>query len=310
MMRTLGRLPAEAAASLMGAAAVVFAAVAFAATPADPIPVPKLAARVMDQTGSLTAAERDSLEAKLAAFEQARGSQVAVLLVPSIGPETIEDYAGRVTDEWKLGRKGVDDGVLLLVATQERKVRIHTGRGTQGTLTDALAKRIVSEIVAPRFRTGDFAGGIDEGVNAIVKAIEGENLPLPQAKTSARKVDSLSSFSNFLILGLFIVPIVGMAARSMLGRGVGAVATSGVTGVAVAVIAGSILFGVVAALVAFIFTLFGGGGGGGVTRGSRGGWIPTGGGGWSSGGGGFGGGGGGFSGGGGGFDGGGASGSW
>jgi uncharacterized protein len=305
MMRTLGRL-------LCGVAAIAFAASAFAATPTDPIPVPKLTARVIDQTGSLTAAERDSLEAKLRAFEQARGSQIAVLLVPSIGPEAIEEFAGRVTDEWKLGRKGVDDGVLFVVAKQERKMRIHTGRGTQGTLTDALSKRIVADLVAPRFRTGDFAGGIDAGVDAIIKAIEGESLPLPEVKKSARKVDTMSSFSNYLILGLFLIPVVGVVTRNMFGRGVGAVASSGIAGAAAWFIAGSILFGMVAALIAFLFTLFsggGGGGGGGVTRGGGwgGGWVP-GGGGWSSGGASSG--GGGFSGGGGGFDGGGASGSW
>jgi uncharacterized protein len=303
MMRALGRC-------LAGAAAILLAAASLAATPTEPIPVPKLTARVIDQTGSLTAAERDSLEAKLRAFEQAKGSQIAVLLVPSIGPEAIEEFAGRVSDEWKLGRKGVDDGVLFVVAKQERKLRIHTGRGTQGTLTDALSKRIVADIVAPHFRTGDFAGGIDAGVDAIIKAIEGENLPLPEVKKSAKKVDTMSSFSNLFILGLFLIPVVGLIARSMLGRGVGAVASSGIAGAAAWFIAGSVLFGVVAALIAFLFTLFTGGG---ITRGMRGGaggWIPTGG--WTSGGGGFGGGsgGGGFSGGGGGFDGGGASGDW
>jgi uncharacterized protein len=297
----------------MGAAAIFFATAAFAATPADPIAVPKLTARVIDQTGSLTAAERDSLEAKLRAFEAAKGSQIAVLLVPSIGPEAIEEFAGRVADDWKLGRKGVDDGVLFVVAKQERKMRIHTGRGTQGTLTDALSKRIVADLVAPRFRTGDFAGGIDAGVDAIVKAIEGENLPLPEVKKSGRAVETMSSFSNYLILGLFLIPIVGMVTRNMFGRGVGAVASSGIAGAAAWFIAGSIVFGMVAALIAFLYTLFAGGGGGGaggITRGTRGGgWIPSGGGGWSSGGGSFGGGGG-FSGGGGGFDGGGASGGW
>src|SRR5689334_14278852 len=135
------------------------AALAFAATPTDPIAVPKLAARVMDSTGTLTAAERSALESKLAAFEQSHGSQVAVLIVPSIGPETIEEFAGRVTDQWQLGRKGVDDGVLVAVAKQERKIRIQTGRGVQGTLTDALSKRIAQDIIAPKFRNGDFAGG-------------------------------------------------------------------------------------------------------------------------------------------------------
>jgi uncharacterized protein len=301
--------------ALRGAAAFVLslllAAAALGATPTEPIPVPKLTARVIDQTGSLTAAERDSLEAKLRAFEQARGSQVAVLMVPSIGPEVIEDFATRVTDEWKLGRAGVDDGVLFVVATQERKMRIQTGRGVQGTLTDALSRRIIAEIVAPRFRSGDFAGGIDAGVDAIVKAIEGEQLPLPEVKKSAHKVDTLSSYGNVLILALFLVPIVAMVARSLLGRGVGAVATSGIAGAAAWVILGSVVFAMLAALVAFLFTLLTGSG---ITRSARpggwgGGYVP---GGWSSGGGSWGGGsgGGGFSGGGGSFDGGGASGDW
>jgi uncharacterized protein len=299
-----------------GAAALLVAAASLALAQ-DPVPVPKLTARVIDQTGSLTAPERDSLEAKLRAFEQARGSQIAVLLVASIGTETIEEFGGRVADAWQLGRKGVDDGVLFVVAKQQRAMRIHTGRGTQGTLTDALSKRIVSELVAPHFRTGDFAGGIDAGVDAIIKAIEGEKLPLPEVKKSAHKVGTMSSFSNFLILGLFLVPIVAIVTRSILGRGLGSVAASGIAGTVAWFVAGSILFGVFAGLIAFLFTLFtggGGGGGGGGTGGRRGGgwggggWVP-GGGGWSSGGGGFGGGGG-FSGGGGGFDGGGASGSW
>jgi uncharacterized protein len=303
MKRLIGRL-------FTGAAAIGFAALAFAQAPAGPIPVPKLTARVIDQTGSLTAAQRDALESKLRAFEAAKGSQIAVLMVPSIGPETIEEFAGRVTDEWKLGRAGVDDGVLLAVAKQERKLRIHTGRGVQGTLTDALSKRIVAEIITPHFRTGDFAGGVDAGADAIMKAIEGEQLPPPKARKSG-KVDVVSSFGHFAILGLFIVPIVALIARSILGRGVGSVATSGIAGVAVWFIAGSILFAVIAALIAFLFSLFSGAG---ITRGARGGgwgggYIP---GGWTSGGGGggFSGGGGGFSGGGGGFDGGGASGGW
>jgi uncharacterized protein len=279
-----------------------------AATPADPIPVPKLAARVTDQTGTLTADERAALEAKLKAFEDAKGTQVAVLIVASIGPEVIEEFAGRVTDEWKLGRKGVDDGVLFVIAKQERKLRIHTGRGVQGSLTDALSKRIVSDLVAPRFRTGDFAGGINAGVDAIMKAVEGEELPLPAPqKATQPRVESMSSYGNLLILGLFLIPVVAMVLRGMFGRFLGAGATSAVAGGAAWMILGSLAIGVVAAIVAFLFTLFSGTGrrGGGW----GGGYIPSGG--WSSGGGGFGGGGGGgFSGGGGGFDGGGASGDW
>src|SRR5205807_9822366 len=139
-----------------------------------------------------------ALEEKLAAFERSRGSQVAVLLVPTTGGEAIEDFATRVTDAWQLGRKAVDDGVLFVVAKQDRKIRIHTGRGVQGTLTDALSKRIGADIVAPRFRSGDFAGGIDAGVDAIMKAIEGEALPPPATKRVAPKVDTVSSYANFL----------------------------------------------------------------------------------------------------------------
>ena len=289
------------------------AAIAFAATPADPIPVPKLTARVIDQTGSLTSAERDALERKLADFERAHGSQVAVLLVPSIGPETIEEFAGRVTDAWQLGRKGVDDGVLVAVAKQERKIRIHTGRGVQGTLTDALSKRIASDIVSPRFRQGDFAGGLNDGVDAIFKAIEGEALPLPETRTQPHtgKVDTLGSIGNALVPLIFIVLIGGGILRAMLGRFLGATATGAVAGAAAWFLAGGLAIVAFAAIAAFLFTLASGfgrgfrpGGFGGPTIG---GW---GGGGFGGGGGGFSGGGGGFSGGGGSFDGGGASGDW
>src|SRR5512140_2490295 len=232
--------------ALLSASLLLLATVAaFAAgAPSDPIPVPKLTARVIDQTGSLTAPERDALEAKLREFEQKRGSQVAVLLVPAIGSETIEEFAGRVTDEGKLGRKGVDDGVLLVIAKQERKIRIQTGRGVQGTLTDALSKRIVSEIIAPRFRNGDFAGGIDAGVDAIMKAIEGEELPLPKASPHGPKVDAVSSYSDFLWIAFFLVPVVGMVLRGMFGRFFGASATSGLTGVAAWLVFGSLGFGI------------------------------------------------------------------
>jgi uncharacterized protein len=299
---TRNRAPAFAGAAMWLALLVSLAAFA-------EIAVPKLTARVVDQTGSLTASERAGLEDKLRAFEQKRGSQVAVLLVPSIGDETIEEFAGRVTDAWQLGRKGVDDGVLLVVAKQERKIRIQTGRGVQGTLTDALSKRIVADIIAPRFRNGDFAGGLADGVDAIMKAIEGEQLPLPEKKRShSAKVDAVSSYSDFLWIAFFLVPVVGMVLRGMFGRFFGATATSGLTGIAAWVVFGSLAFGAGAAVLAFLFTLFVGSGlGRGVNRGGFGGGWPGGFGGGSWGGGG---GGGGFSGGGGSFDGGGASGSW
>ncbi|HSS27628.1 MAG TPA: TPM domain-containing protein [Usitatibacter sp.] len=273
-------------------------------------PVPKLTGHVVDLTSTLADPQRAGLDAKLTAFEREHGSQVVVLLVPTLGNEAIEDFAGRVTDSWKLGRKGVDDGVLFVVAKNDRKMRIHTGRGVQGTLTDALSKRIVSDLVAPRFRDGDFAGGIEAGTDAIMKAIEGEQLPLParnaQAGAGGHRVSA--SLPEIAILAFFVVPIVGMVLRGIFGRLFGATVTSGLTGAAIWFLVGSVALAVVGVLFAFVFTLASGFG-----RGLRGpgfgGYIP---GGWGGGGfgGGGGGGGGGFSGGGGSFDGGGASGSW
>lgn len=289
------------------AAPLLLALAALAASAADTIPVPKLSGRVVDLSGTLDASQQQAIAAKLAAFEQAKGSQVAVLLVPTIGTETIEEFATRVTDEWKLGRAGVDDGVLFVVAKQERRMRIQTGRGVQGVLTDALSRRIIAERVSPRFRAGDFAGGIHDGVDAILKAIEGESLPAPAQSAPRAKSSSGASIENFFWMAFVVVPVAGAILRSLLGRFVGASLTSGVTGLAAWFIFGSLALGAIAAVVAFVAVLFMGTNALSARRG--GGWTSGGswggGGGWSSGGGG-----GGFSGGGGGFDGGGASGGW
>lgn len=289
------------------AAPFLLALAALAASAADTIPVPKLSGRVVDLSGTLDASQQQAIAAKLAAFEQAKGSQVAVLLVPTIGTETIEEFATRVTDEWKLGRAGVDDGVLFVVAKQERRMRIQTGRGVQGVLTDALSRRIIAERVSPRFRAGDFAGGIHDGVDAILKAIEGESLPAPAQSAPRAKSSSGASIESFFWMAFVVVPVAGAILRSLLGRFVGASLTSGVTGLAAWFIFGSLALGAIAAVVAFVAVLFMGTNALSARRG--GGWTSGGswggGGGWSSGGGG-----GGFSGGGGGFDGGGASGGW
>lgn len=297
-----GRLLAGAAASFL----LAFAALA--ADPVDPIPVPKLTGRVVDLTGTLAQPDRDAIAARLEAFEKAKGSQVAVLLVPALGPETIEDFATRVTDEWKLGRAGVDDGVLFVIALKERRVRIQTGRGVQGVLTDALSKRIVSDLVTPRFRAGDFPGGIRDGVEGIVKAIEGEALPPPEPSASRAKPSGGGSAESFFWLAFAVVPVAGMILRAMLGRFLGASLTAGATGLAGWLLFGSLFVGGIAAFVTFLVVLFMGMPGVSARRGGHGGWS---GGSWGGGGGGGGGfGGGGFSGGGGGFDGGGASGGW
>src|SRR5258706_4499391 len=280
---------------LLAGAAFFLAAMLAAprAAPQEPLPVPRLSAHVVDLTGPLTAQEREATDAKLRAFEQARGSQVVVLPVPTIGQETIEEFVGRVSDDWKLGRKGVGDGVLFVIAKQERRLRIHTGRGVQGTLTDARSKRIVADIVTPHFRSGDFAGGIDAGVDAIMKAIEGEALALPERRAGP-KVDVVSSYSDFLWMGFILVPIIAMVLRGIAGRFFGGVLTSGITGIAAWLVFGSLAFGIVAAVLAFVFALFAGSGlgrgvrpWGGMPGGFGGGGGGLGGGGFSGGGGGF-----------------------
>lgn len=145
------------------------------------VAVPEHAARVTDQAGMLTASQRTSLESALADYERRTGSQIAVLLLPSTAPEAIEQYSIRVADAWKLGRKGIDDGVLLVVAKDNpsslRRLRIEAGRGVQGTLTDAQSKRVLQDVIAPHFRQGDFYGGLTAGVNAIETLLDKEHLP-------------------------------------------------------------------------------------------------------------------------------------
>jgi uncharacterized protein len=283
--------------------ALLLALVAAFATAAegDFIAVPKLEKRVTDTTGTLSGIDEARIEARLKAFEAAKGAQIAVLIVDSTIPETVFDYSTRVFTEWKLGRKGVDDGVLLVVAKGDRKLQILTGPGISGSLTDAMSKRIISEIIAPKFRAGDFAGGIDSGVARIISVIEGEALPPPPKK---RVATSGGSFENFVVLAILAAVFVGPFLRAILGRFLGAAATGGVTGAAAWFIAGGLALPIVAGVLVFFAVLFMG-----VFRGFTGG----GGGGWTSGGGSWGGGdsgGGGFSGGGGSFDGGGASGDW
>ena len=266
----------------------------FAALVAAQTAIPPLAARVTDLTGTLSAQQRSALEQTLAEFEARKGSQIAVLLVPTTQPETAFDYGVRVFDAWKLGRKGVDDGVLLLVAKSDRELRIITGRGVEGAIPDAIAKRIIEEDITPRFRQGDFFGGLRAGTDRMMRLIEGEQFPPPRAGPQA-----LRGFDpQWLFFAFIFVVIVGGLLRAIFGRVLGAGIVGGVVGVALWMILSSLLMGIVAGLIAFFFTLVGA---------SRG-WS-SGGGGWSSGGG-FGGGGGGFGGGGGSTAGGGAGGRW
>jgi len=262
------------------------------------IAVPPVA-RVVDQTGTLSAENRAALERTLEAFEKRKGSQIAVVMVRTTGGEPIEQYALRVAEQWKLGRKRADDGALLVIAKDDRALRIEVGYGLEGALNDATAKRIVSDIVTPRFREGDFFGGVSAGVERMIRVIDGE--PLPPPARGAPAVDG--DLFQYLPVVLIAALVIGGLLRAMLGRALGAVATGGAVGFLAWLLAGTLFVGIVAGLLAFFFTLVGGfgGRGGGLPGGFYGGGLGRGGSGW---------GGGGFRGGGGGFGGGGASGRW
>jgi uncharacterized protein len=290
-----------------GVALPLLLGLALAAGAQDLQPIPKLGARVTDLTGTLTAGQQTALEQKLSAFESAKGSQLAVLIVPTTQPEAIEEYSLRVVDAWKLGRKGVDDGALLIVAKDDHKVRIEVGRGLEGVLTDAFSNRILDETVKPAFRQGNLYGGIDAGLEQMMKLIEGEPLPPPERGWQAGR----RGHSSGLLLPLLFAVFAGsVVLRTIFGRTVGSALTGAGAGVLVWIAGFAFALAALAAVGAFLFTLLGG-----LGRGS--GWSSGGlGGGWGGFGGGLGGGlgggfgGGGFSGGGGGFAGGGASGSW
>jgi len=290
-------------------------ALAFAAfgTPAAlaQVAVPKLEARVTDLTGTLTAGQQSALEDKLQQFEARKGSQIAVLILPTTQPEDIAQFGIRVADAWKIGRTRVDDGAILIVAKDDRTMRIEVGRGLEGALPDVIAGRIINDTMAPLFRQGDFYGGVNAGLDQMIRVIDGEPLPAPDQRWQRKSrgmpptwlllVGFLAFFGTFNFLG---------------GKPVGATITGICAAAIVWWILSSVLPAIAAGIVAFFISLFSNLSGGGAARGSRvfrdrGGWGGFGGGGFGGGGGGGGGfGGGGFGGGGGGFGGGGASGRW
>ncbi len=307
------RLRARLARALAGLALLGFLGLGTGAAAQDLQPIPKLAARVTDLTGTLTAEQQTALEQKLAAFEAAKGSQLAVLIVSTTKPEEIEQYSIRVVQQWKLGRgtqdgKRVDDGALLLIAKDDHRIRIEVGYGLEGVLTDALSNRIIDETIAPAFRQGNFYGGIDSALDAMIKVIDGEPLPPPERQWQGRHRGAAPGLFPEL---LFAVLIGSVVLRGIFGRTLGSAFTGAGAGLLVYLAGYALAFAGIAAVGAFLITLLMGfaGNGSGWTSG-RGGWGGLGGG---LGGGGFGGGGfggGGFSGGGGGFGGGGASGGW
>jgi uncharacterized protein len=278
---------------LISASSLLFIAVA-----AAQVAVPPLKGRVNDLTATLNAQQRGALEQTLAEFEARKGAQIAVLIVPTTKPEPVQAFAVRVQESWKLGRKGVDDGVLLAVAKDDRELHIEVGYGLEGPLPDAIAKRIIEEDIVPRLRQGDFYGGIRAGTDRIMRVIEGEPLPAP-----SRGIQKHGSRGLDLIVPLlFFVVVLGGVLRAILGRFLGGAAAGGIAGFAAWVLTGTLAIALIAALFGFLVILMGGG-----RRMGYGGWSSRGG--W--GGGGFGSGfGGGFRGGGGMSGGGGASGRW
>jgi uncharacterized protein len=256
------------------------------------VAVPPLTQRITDLTSTLDAQQIQTLEARLAEFEKNKGAQLAVLIVPTTQPESIEQFGIRVVEAWKLGRKKADDGALLLIAKDDRTLRIEVGYGLEGVLNDATAHRIIDEIIVPRFKRGEFYPGIESGLAAMVQVVNGEPLPPPKRAAASGKFD----IESLLFIAFGLVVVVGGMLRAMLGRFPAALLTGGALGLLAWLMVAPFLIALFVGLMAFVFVLLGGGG-----RGFGGGGF---------GGGGYGGGGGGFSGGGGGFGGGGASGRW
>jgi uncharacterized protein len=285
-------------------------------TPTFALDVPPLRARVTDLAGMLPPGSAQTLEERLAGFERETGHQIAVLTIPSLEGDAIEDFGIRVADAWKIGQKGFDNGAILIIAQKERKLRIEVGYGLEGVLPDAIASRIIREVIVPRFRDGDFSGGIVAGVNAILQVTKGEPLPQAARRANRQRAAQGGSLATVLVITAMLALFIGMTQRRMFGGifggsavGLLAALTSS-TGLALglALLVGAILGAIGSSLGPGASSQWSGGsryrrGGGG------GGFFPGGFGGGGFGGGGFGGGGG-FSGGGGGFGGGGASGGW
>lgn len=272
------------------------------------VAVPELTGRVVDQTGTLSSSDVAALSQKLQDFESRKGSQIAVLIVPTTQPETIEQFSIRVAEAWKIGRKKVDDGAILVVAKNDRHLRIEVGYGLEGALTDVISRRIIDEIITPKFRTGDFAGGISDGVDRMIRVIDGE--PLPAPSRTVNFAHNLDDLAPLFIVTLFASIGVGGFFRAVFGRLLGSLAVGGIIAALTWLILGSfalaMALGAVGFVIGFIADLFSAIAPG--TGRSRGGSWSSGssGGGWSSGSSSS----GGFSGGGGSFGGGGASGSW
>lgn len=227
--------------------AALFLAFAFPAI-AD-VAVPQLTGRVVDRTGTLSSSDIAALSQKLSDFETRKGSQIAVLIVPTTDPEAIEQFSIRVAEAWKIGRKKVDDGAILVVAKNDRHLRIEVGYGLEGALTDVTSRRIIDEVITPKFREGDFAGGISAGVDRMMRVVDGEPLPVPSRSV---KFTNLNDIGPLAPIVLFASLIVGGLFRSLLGRLLGSVATGSLVGILALLILGSAGIALIAGIVGFV----------------------------------------------------------
>jgi uncharacterized protein len=214
------------------------------------VAVPPLTARVIDLTGTLSGGAVSRIETKLADFEAKKGSQLSVLIVPTTQPEEIEQYGIRVADSWKLGRKGVDDGAILIVAKDDRRVRIEVGYGLEGALPDAIASRIIAETITPHFKVGDYDGGVEAGIDQMMSVVNGEPLPKPD-----QKWEHHSGLSNLLPLLLVVVVVASGVLRSLFGRLFGSVATGGLAGGIAWLLSHVLPIGLGAGVMGFLFAL-------------------------------------------------------
>lgn len=232
---------------------VALLCIASTGTLAD-VAIPPFKSYITDLTGTLTKIEATKLEQQLASFEAKKGSQIAVLIIPTTQPETIEQYSIRVVEAWKLGRKGIDDGVLLLVARNDRTLRIETGYGLEGALPDAIARRIIDEGITPEFKRGNFFGGLQTGIRQIISVIEGEPLPAPAQQ--ARESTGTNLVLENIIPVLFVMLMLGRMLQATFGKMAGATITSGIAGLLIWLISSSLLIAILIAIAAFVISLF------------------------------------------------------
>lgn len=241
-----------------GASLLLFVCLAGAALAQSLLPVPALTTRVMDHTGTLSTAQLSQLEDKLAAFEQAQGSQIVILLVPSTQPEDIAAYANRVFNTWKPGRAGLGDGLLIVVAKQDRKIRIEVARALEGAIPDLAAKQVIDDVLTPHFRRDDFAGGLDLALDQLMARIRGEGLPTPASPPAPRQSDDGMQWMDLGVLLFIVLPVLGSLARRILGHKLGTLATGGVIAALTFAFTANLAIAAVAALLAMLLTFLAG----------------------------------------------------